>query len=151
MTSASVVCIAPPCILNTTLVSIYGLAQGDWKAGRRAPVDPSATPVATKGDPRHLAVMPAYRFYTLPRGHGDSPIEQAFYADRVAMSWAFRRAEAAGIEIWEGSRFVGRLHGGLTARGVHDPVDALSGAPEPRTADMSADVSPGAAGASGDD
>ena len=55
--------------------------------------------------------MPAYRFYTLSRAD-DPPTERTFYNDRVAMSWAFKTAGAEGVEIWQGSRFVGRLHAG---------------------------------------
>lgn len=55
--------------------------------------------------------VPAYRFYTL----NPSGLEQAtvavFFSDGAAMKWGYRRAGPAGIEVWQGSRFVGSLHG----------------------------------------
>lgn len=59
----------------------------------------------------YLSAMPAYRFYTLSRAD-EPPVERTFYNDRVAMSWAFKAAGADGVEIWQGTRFVGRLHAG---------------------------------------
>ncbi len=55
--------------------------------------------------------MPTYRFYALSSG-GEPPVERTFFNDKVAMSWAFRMTDAGGVEVWQGSRFVARLHAG---------------------------------------
>lgn len=56
--------------------------------------------------------MPAYRFFSLPRTDASEVTEQVFYSDSVAMLWALRSSGETGAEIWEGSRFVGRIHAG---------------------------------------
>ncbi|WP_091737598.1 hypothetical protein [Phenylobacterium immobile] len=68
--------------------------------------------------------MPAYRFYTLPRDPAAAPLEAMFFDDRTALLWGFRTAGQAGMEIWEGSRFVGRLHGGQIAEQGGPPPPA---------------------------
>jgi hypothetical protein len=53
--------------------------------------------------------MPSYRFFGLHLA-GDAPTERKFFNDQVAMGWALRMTDAGGVEVWEGSRFVARLH-----------------------------------------
>ncbi len=55
--------------------------------------------------------MPAYRFYNLTLADPEEAINAAFFSDGAAMTWAFRRAGPGGIEVWQETRFVGRLHG----------------------------------------
>ena len=55
--------------------------------------------------------VPAYQFYSLPRTEASAPMEQAFYNDRVALSWGLRSGGENGVEVWQGSRFIGRVHG----------------------------------------
>lgn len=63
--------------------------------------------------------MPVYRFYSLHSGD-EAPLERTFYNDKVAMSWAFRMTDAGGVEVWQGSRFVARLHAGAPAEPATD-------------------------------
>ena len=74
--------------------------------------------------------MPAYRFYTL----NPSGLEQAtfavFFSDGAAMKWGFQRAGAAGIEVWQGSRFVGRLHGPNSIATEDEPAPAFPTPPD---------------------
>lgn len=56
--------------------------------------------------------VPAYRFYNLPRDPAATPLEVTFFDDRAALLWGFRGAGKSGMEVWEGSRFVGRIHKG---------------------------------------
>lgn len=62
--------------------------------------------------------MPAYRFYDLTPPDPEEIWQCAFYSDGAAMAWGFRRAGPGGIEVWQGERFVGRLHGAQLAPGV---------------------------------
>lgn len=55
--------------------------------------------------------MPAYRFYDLTPPEPEEIGHEAFFSDGAAMAWGFRRAGPGGIEVWQGERFVGRLHG----------------------------------------
>ena len=55
--------------------------------------------------------MPAYRFYDLTPSEPEEVARAAFFSDGAAMTWGFSRAGPAGVEVWEGARFVGRLHG----------------------------------------
>ena len=68
--------------------------------------------------------MPGYRFYCLPRSTDERPDELTFFDDGAAMVWGLRRAGVVGVEVWEGGRFVGRLHAGTLA-GAPDPEPAL--------------------------
>lgn len=65
--------------------------------------------------------MPAYRFFVLPSGH-EAPIERTFFNDQVALGWAFRMTDAAGVEVWQGSRFVARLHAGALRAPTADTI-----------------------------
>ncbi|HYE47413.1 MAG TPA: hypothetical protein VEA44_16735 [Caulobacter sp.] len=55
--------------------------------------------------------MPAYRFYDLTPPEPEAMSQGVFFSDAAAMTWGFRRAGPGGIEVWQGDRFVGRLHG----------------------------------------
>ncbi|WGM39760.1 hypothetical protein AMEJIAPC_02687 [Caulobacter sp. NIBR1757] len=55
--------------------------------------------------------MPAYRFYTLSPSGLEQAAVAVFFSDGAAMTWGFKRVGPTGIEVWQGSRFVGRLHG----------------------------------------
>lgn len=55
--------------------------------------------------------VPAYRFYSLSPSGLEQATVAVFFSDGAAMKWGFRRAGVDGIEVWQGSRFVGRLHG----------------------------------------
>lgn len=55
--------------------------------------------------------MPAYRFYDLTPADPQEMGRAAFFSDGAAVTWAMRRAGPGGVEVWQGSRFVGRLHG----------------------------------------
>jgi len=55
--------------------------------------------------------MPAYRFYGLTASAPEEMTVGLFYSDGAAMTWGFSRAGASGVEVWQGARFVGRLHG----------------------------------------
>lgn len=73
----------------------------------------------------YLATMPVYRFYPLTDESQTRPIETTFFNDRAATSWAFGRAGSAGIEVWQGARFVARLHGtdhGAVQPQIEDPA-----------------------------
>jgi hypothetical protein len=57
--------------------------------------------------------MPVYRFYPLPHDEAVRPVEKTLYNDDVAMKSAFKAAaEVAGVEVWQGERFVGVVHTG---------------------------------------
>lgn len=71
--------------------------------------------------------MPLYRFYRLPRSDRDQPVERTFYKDSVAMRWAFRQADADGVEVWQGVRFVARLHGGAAPDASSALVQTVQG------------------------
>jgi len=71
--------------------------------------------------------MPLYRFHALASGD-DAPIERVFFSDQVALRWAFRTTDAGGVDVWQGSRFVARLHAGVApapaaAGGAAAPAD----------------------------
>lgn len=61
--------------------------------------------------------MPAYRFYDLTPPEPEEMSRGAFFSDGAAVSWAIRRAGPGGVEVWQGARFVGRLHGANSAAG----------------------------------
>jgi hypothetical protein len=54
--------------------------------------------------------MPSYRFYDLTPADPEEMARGAFFSDGAAVTWAMRRAGPGGIEVWQGARFVGRLH-----------------------------------------
>ena len=59
--------------------------------------------------------MPAYRFYDLTPPDPEEVARAAFFSDGAAMTWGLRRAGPGGVEVWQGARFVGRLHAPSTA------------------------------------
>ncbi len=72
--------------------------------------------------------MPVYRFYALSCVD-EAPIQSTFFNDQVAMGWAFRMTDAGGVEVWQGSRFVARLHAGVPP---DPPEEASRAAPADR-------------------
>ena len=54
--------------------------------------------------------MPAYRFYKLPLDDQGVPQTELFHSDGAAMTWGLRLGSPTGTEVWQETRFVGRLH-----------------------------------------
>lgn len=73
--------------------------------------------------------MPAYRFYDLTTPDPEEMSRGAFYSDRAAVTWAMQRAGPGGVEVWQGARFVGRLHGAGGAAGGDEADGAEPSAP----------------------
>jgi hypothetical protein len=82
------------------------------RARQSAPLIAHWLRCSPSADFAYEAGVPAYRFYTLPRDHAAAPREATFFDDRTALLWGFRSAGLTGVEVWEGSRFVGRIHQG---------------------------------------
>ncbi|MDO9337335.1 MAG: hypothetical protein Q7T61_13110 [Caulobacter sp.] len=66
--------------------------------------------------------MPAYRFYDLTPTEPQEMSRGVFFSDGAAMTWGFRLAGPGGIEVWQGERFVGRLHGADVAVAARDDL-----------------------------
>ena len=55
--------------------------------------------------------MPAYQFYRLARGGTHSEVTSlVLFDDRAAVRWAVSDAFPHGCDVWQGPRFVGRMH-----------------------------------------
>ena len=55
--------------------------------------------------------MPAYQLHRLTHPAGDpEPIIAVFFADAAAMRFAMGSRFPEGCDVWEGARFVGRVH-----------------------------------------
>ena len=69
--------------------------------------------------------MPAYHLHRLSEPGGDpSPTLLIVYCDEAAMRWAIGAAFPGGCDVWQGHRYVGRVHGPA------DPVPARRKTPE---------------------
>jgi hypothetical protein len=55
--------------------------------------------------------MPAYQLYPLQHGERLEPRQMLFYDDRAALRRAIGPQFQEGCEVWQGGRFVGRVHG----------------------------------------
>jgi hypothetical protein len=57
--------------------------------------------------------MPTYRFYPLDTfGKICGPYSaEVCDDDSAALAWAHELGGASGVEVWQGARLVGRLHG----------------------------------------
>jgi hypothetical protein len=69
--------------------------------------------------------VPAYRFYDLTPPDPEQMSQGAFFSDGAAMTWAFRQAGPGGVEVWQGGRFVGRLHGPDARSSVEEPGEPV--------------------------
>lgn len=68
--------------------------------------------------------MPAYHFHRLSFPGGDpAPRVEVFYADDAAMRWVIGGAMSGGCDVWQGQRYVGRVHGPQAAQTESAPTD----------------------------
>lgn len=71
--------------------------------------------------------MPAYQFHRLSLAGGDpAPLVEMFYADDAAMRWVMDRV-TDGCDVWQGQRFVGRVHGPATTSARPEASEAALG------------------------
>ena len=75
--------------------------------------------------------MPAYQLHRLSHPGGDpEPTSKMFHGDEAAMRFAMRDDFADGCDVWQGQRYVGRVH------------RAAAGGGEARTDAAARDASP---------
>lgn len=67
--------------------------------------------------------MPTYQLNQLTRdGDPGQPLTQRFFGDDAAMRYAMSAAFPDGCDIWEGPRFVGRVHRPKAASAAQGPA-----------------------------
>ena len=56
--------------------------------------------------------MPSYQLHRLSQPGGDpDPATRAFFDDATAMRFAMSADFSQGCDVWQGTRYVGRVHG----------------------------------------
>lgn len=68
--------------------------------------------------------MPAYHLHRLSHPGGDpSPAVEIFHSDAAAMRWAIGASFSGGCDVWQGHRYVGRVHGPTDNPPAHAPTE----------------------------
>lgn len=54
--------------------------------------------------------MPAYQIHRLIPGGDPTPHTKAFFSDAAAIRFTMRSPFQEGCDLWQGARYVGRVH-----------------------------------------